>query len=125
MDAKQLVNRFERYTGQGEFSVSFGGATLNLGGGERTLGYRYTESILPVDGPVYVLGVIQDDGSIGAPQDGGSEQRFLISYRTEEELEKNLVRNARWLGLGALGALLLGIALAVVGAAILFITLAS
>src|SRR5215212_1132627 len=51
VDARQVVNRFERNTGNEGPSISLGGATLNLGGGERTIGYRFTESILPVDAP--------------------------------------------------------------------------
>src|ERR687893_1432115 len=67
VDARQVVNRFERSTGREGPSITLGGATINLGGGERTLGYRYTESILPVDAPIYVLGTVREDGRIGAP----------------------------------------------------------
>ena len=67
MDAEQVVDRFERNTGGDGHSISFGGATLSLAGGEKTIGYRYTESILPVDAPVYVLGVVGDRGGISAP----------------------------------------------------------
>src|SRR3712207_6049750 len=59
VDARQVVNRFERDTGNEGPSISLGGATVNIGGGERTIGYRYTESILPIDAPVYVLGTVQ------------------------------------------------------------------
>jgi hypothetical protein len=55
----QVVDRFERGTGGVGSSISLGGATINLVGGERTLGYRYTESILPVATPVYVLGTVR------------------------------------------------------------------
>jgi hypothetical protein len=68
VDAREVVNRFERNTGNEGPSISLGGATLNLGGGERTIGYRYTESILPIDAPVYVLGTVQESGEIGAPR---------------------------------------------------------
>jgi hypothetical protein len=108
IDAEQVVNRFERHTGGEGPSISFGGATLQLGGGERTIGYRYTESILAVDTPVYVLGALQENGEIGAPQPANREQRFVVSYRSEEALGQNLGRNALWLGLGAVGAFVLG-----------------
>jgi hypothetical protein len=52
VDARQVVDRFERGTGGIGSSISLGGATIQLGGDERTLGYRYTESILPVDAPI-------------------------------------------------------------------------
>lgn len=51
------------------------------------------ESILPVDAPVYVLGAVQEDGEIGAPP-GDEEGRFLIIYRSEEQLEKKFRRDA-------------------------------
>jgi len=65
VDAKEVMDRFERFTGKEGPSISLGGATLHIGGRERTLGYRYKESILPVDAPVYVLGVVRENGAIG------------------------------------------------------------
>jgi E3 Ubiquitin ligase len=115
VDAKQVVNRFERNTGSEGPSISVAGATLHLGGGERTLGYRYTESILPVDAPVYVLGTVQENGGIGAPPPGDEGQRFVISHRSEEALGQSLGKTVLWLGVGAIGALVLGVILLVVG----------
>src|ERR671932_109324 len=83
VDARQVVNRFDRNTGN-EGTFSLGGMTVNLGGGERTIGYRYTESILPVDAPVYVLGTVQDGGTIGAPRSEEEGHRFVVSHRSEE-----------------------------------------
>lgn len=109
VDAEQVVDRFERHTGGEGSSISLGGTTLQLGEGEHTIGYRYMESILPVDAPVYVLGVLRESGEIGAPPPGNKEQRFVVSYRSEEALGQNLGRNALWLGLGAVGAFVLGV----------------
>lgn len=119
MDTRQVVDRFERNTGSEGPSISFGGATLNLGGGERTLGYRYTESILPVDAPVYVLGTVQHDGRIGAPESGSKEHRFVISYRSEEALGQSLGKTVLWLGVGGIGAIVLGVVLLVIGIIVL------
>ena len=62
VDAREMVNRFERNTGNEGTSISLGGATLNIGGGERSIGYRYTEGIPPVAGRVSVLGTAQEGG---------------------------------------------------------------
>jgi hypothetical protein len=114
VDAKQVVNRFERNTGSEGPSISLGGATIQLGGGERTLGYRYTESILPVDAPVYALGTVQEGGGIGAPpEDRG--HRFVVSHRSEEALGQSLGKTVLWLGVGAIGAFVVGIILLVIG----------
>ena len=119
VDAKQVVNRFERNTGNEGPSISLGGATLNIGGGERTIGYRYTESILPIDAPVYVLGTVQESGEIGAPSPGASEHRFVVSHRSEEALGQSLGKTVMWLGVGAIGAFVLGVVFLVIGIVVL------
>jgi E3 Ubiquitin ligase len=118
VDARQVVNRFERNTGGEGPSISLGGATIHLGGGERTLGYRYTESILPVDAPVYVLGTVQEDSGIGTPP-GGEGQRFVVSHRSEEALGQSLGKTVLWLGVGGIAALVVGVILLVVGILVL------
>jgi E3 Ubiquitin ligase len=114
VDAREVVNRFERNTGGDGPSISLGGATIQLGGGERTLGYRYTESILPVDAPVYVLGAVQD-GGIGGPVSSDQGQRFVVSRRSEEALGQSLGKTVLWLGVGGIAALVVGVILLVVG----------
>jgi hypothetical protein len=114
VDAKQVVNRFDRNTGSEGPSISLGGATVHLGGGERTLGYRYTESILPVDAPVYVLGTVQEGGGIAAPScDEG--HRFVVSHRSEEALGQSLGKTVLWLGVGGIASIVVGVILLVVG----------
>jgi len=115
VDAKKVVDCFERGAGAAGLSVTIGGATIDLGGGERTLGYRHTEEILPVDAPVYVLGAVRRDGGIGPPEEGAG--RFVVSWRSEEALGESLGRGARLLGLIALGLFLAGAAFLAVGAA--------
>jgi hypothetical protein len=118
VDARQVVNRFDRDTGN-EGSFTLGGVTVNLGGGERTIGYRYTESILPVDESVYVLGTVQEDGGIGAAQSGEEGRRFVVSHRSEEALGQSLGKTALWLGVGGAGAIAVGVILLVVGIIVL------
>ena len=118
VDARQVVNRFERNTGREGPSITLGGATINLGGGERTLGYRYTESILPVDASVYVLGTVQEGGGIGSPS-GDEGQRFVVSHRSEEAHTQSLGKTALWLGVGGAASLVLGVVLLVIGIIVL------
>lgn len=113
VDAAEVVNRFEKETSG---SVTLGGLTLNPGTGERTLGYRYVESILPVDAPVYVLGSA-GGGGIQAFESRDADDSFLISHRSEEQLEKKYRKDALTLALVALGLLLFGAAFVGVGAA--------
>ena len=106
VDALEIMNRFER-DADGAGSITLGGLTVNIGERERTIGYRHVESVLPVDAPVYVLGAVQEDGGIGAPP-GDEEGRFLISHRSEEQLEKKFKRDALLLALIALGLFVFG-----------------
>ncbi len=116
VDALEVVDRFERDTG-GAGTVTLGGVTVNLGGGERTIGYRHVESVLPVDAPIYALGAVQEDGEVGAPPAGDEENRFLISYRSEEQLEKKYRKDALLLTLIAAGLFVFGAIFVAVGAA--------
>src|ERR671921_1803018 len=118
VDARQVMNRFDRNTGN-EGSFSLGGVTVNLGGGERTIGYRYTENILPVDESVYVLGTVQDGGTVGAPPSGSKDHRFVVSHRSEEAHTQSLGKTALWLGVGGAASLVLGVVLLVVGIIVL------
>ena len=115
VDAVEVMNRFERDTGEAG-SITLGGLKVNLGTGERTIGHRHVESVLPVDAPVYVLGTVHRDGEIAAP-DGDEGGRFLISHRSEEQLEKKYKKDALWLGLIALGLFVFGLIFVAVGVA--------
>ena len=50
----------------------------------------YTETILPKDIPVYVLGEVQADRSIGKPAAGSKNRVFVVSQKSEEERTKAL-----------------------------------
>jgi hypothetical protein len=136
VDAKKVVDRFEPSASPG---FTLGGAPVPFDEEASTLGYRYTESVLPTDAPVYVLGVVREDGGIGAgpgsvdapieelplmkggelaytlPSSRDKERRFVISHRSEEVLAQDLARTVFWMGVAAGGALTLGIIAAVAG----------
>ena len=115
VDAKKVVDRFEKHSDGS--SISIAGASIRLGGGERTIGFRHTESVLPVDAPVYVLGAVREDGAIGAPSPGDGERRFVVSHRSEEALSAQVGKDARLLALVAAGLGLMGVVFAAVGVA--------
>lgn len=98
VDAKVVVDAAPR-TGNTTFSINIMGVTFD--GGEQTIGYRYRERILPVNAPVYVLGVVRPGGVIGAPVAASKGKKFLVSSRTEEALRGALKWKAFWLWMGA------------------------
>ena len=112
VDALEVTNRFEE-AAEGQPGLTIGGVAIQLGQGERTIGYRHVESILPVDAPVYVLGTSRADGRVGAPED--REGRFLISHRSEEELGKGYKKDALVLGLISAALLVFGAVFLAVG----------
>jgi E3 Ubiquitin ligase len=136
VDAKEVVDRFEPSASPG---FTLGGAPVPFDEDANTLGYRYTESVLPVDSAVYVLGVVREGGGIGAgpgpvdapveelplikggelastlPSSRDKERRFVISHRSEEVLGQDLARTAFWMAVAAAGALAVGVIAAVAG----------
>ena len=99
VDGREVVDRFERHR-EGN-----------------TLGIRHQEHILAVDEPVYVLGVVKEGGKIGSPLPEEADKRFIVSYRSEEELVHSYLKNARILGLVAVGLLLMGLIFTAIGVA--------
>lgn len=87
VEAMEVVKRYESGGGVG----SLVGSLLNVSG--TTLGYRYTEWLLPPDINAYVLGTVQADGSIGASKTNA----FVISHKSEEERTKDLNSTRFWL----------------------------
>ncbi len=137
VDAERVVERFEPYTEPEGPVISFAGESRQLDGGTDTIGYEYTESILGLNRPVYVLGVVQEDGQIGAdaqpvdeppralllgqggevgylPSRADAERRFIVSHRSEEALAQALSKSASLLGVVAIGAFALGTVLAAI-----------
>ena len=119
IDAVTVLDRFEQGQPNGP-SISLGGMVINLGGGtSNTLGYRYTESILPLDTQVYVLGVVGPNGEIAAPPSGDRTKKFLISHRSEDALEQSTGSTARWLKVAAYACFALAGVLVVVALVVL------
>ncbi len=94
------VDRYDVYDAAANASLMQ--AALNGGtADDRTLGFRYKETHLPLDADIYVLGVVGKDRCIGVPESGAKGQRFLISVKSEEARAAELGDKSRWmLGLG-------------------------
>jgi hypothetical protein len=112
VDARSVHNRFEPGPSRGR--TWLGGKTVDLNHGFGTHGYQFREEVLPIDGPVYVLGVVTRDGSIGQPAKGARDAGFIISHRSEAQVASSYKddRVLKWCGYGmmALGGLFFVIA---------------
>ena len=119
-DARETMNRFEPAYESGG-SITFGGVNINLGtgyAGDRTLGYRYQEHVIPVDQHVFVLGVVNESTGIARPPSNRPNAGFLISYRDEDTLRHEWQRTARWMAYGSIGGGIVGLLMIAIGLAI-------
>ena len=118
--AEQVVDRFEQagHRTGGGFWRAVG--DLVDGGRAGTIGFQYTEWVVRPGTPLYVLGEVHDRTGalvVGPPAD--RKQHFVVSTRSEEELTEDTRRHQRLMsrigaGAGALGVVLLALAVVVV-----------
>jgi hypothetical protein len=115
IDAEKVLDDFRDERTKGDF-ISYGSVSLSLSHPQaerRTLGYRYTESLLPLGRRVLVLGTVSDQsGSLVLQKPLQSSQRFMVSLKTDEALIAESARTARnaalWMKICvAIGALLM------------------
>ncbi len=101
--------------------LSFGNFSFNLDvsfgdSGGKTLGYRYKESILPLDRQILVVGEASDQTGrveIGKPQEKG--RKFFISLKSEDTLTSHTKDTILYTTWGAIGCGILGFILLVAG----------
>lgn len=121
IETVQVLNEFrQENSSSSSSSISFGGFTLALGagmhGGRRTLGYRYTESILPCDREVLVIGTATDTGGqVTLCKPIQADKKFIISLKSEEELAKSAAKAAKGFLYGMIACLAIGAILLIVG----------
>ncbi len=92
----QVLNEFRQEqptAGQ----ISFGPVTFNVGrGAGKTLGYRYTESLLPVGRNILVVGAASDlTGTVIVEKPTKGDKKYVISFKNEEALAATVTRNAQ------------------------------
>jgi hypothetical protein len=100
--------------GWGSFSLLV--HSSSTGTQSRTLGYHYRESILPVGREVLVIGEVSDETGklrIGIPS--SSQQKFIISFKTNEALSASLNQSAKNIFSGMVACLIIGVILFLIG----------
>ena len=112
----QVLNEFRQEQTSGG-QISFGPVTFNVGGGTgRTLGYRYTDSILPLGRNVLVVGAASDlTGQVVVEKPAKGGKKYVISFKNEEALAASVERNAQISFYAMVGFLGLGTILLLVG----------
>jgi hypothetical protein len=105
IEGEQVVNR--RETEQ----RGVAGAILSIAAGSGGATLIHTETILAPDIPIYVLGEVQPDHSIGKPAEKSKNRIFVVSNKSEEERSKSITRTMLWLLIGAVVCGAIGLAL--------------
>ncbi len=123
----KVVDRFEpasaiEQSGGGQVTLTLGKFQLSVGGraassGSRTLGYHFTESVLPIGRRVYALGEVADSDDEGLvlrrPTGEQKKRPFMLSLKTEEELVTASAKSAKTLKIVAACLAAVGVALAI------------
>jgi len=109
----------------GQVTLSLGRFQMSLGSGRwdpttsRTLGYRFTERVLPIGKPVYAIGEVAvslDEGLLLRPPTEEDKQKpFMVSLKTEEEIVKGAEKSAKVMRFIAIVLGVLGLGLAAGG----------
>ncbi|MFC9739891.1 GIDE domain-containing protein [Streptomyces noursei] len=112
--AEKVLDRFDPHADGGN-RLNIGPLSLDLGGGNGTLGYRREEWIVRPGSRCFVHGEASDAGgglALGAPAEGGV---FVLSVKSEEELLRAENNRVLGYGIGAGLAALAGAVLLVLG----------
>lgn len=115
LDLMEGYDRFESYENMGSFGFFHAFSPRHLG--NRTLGYRMRESIIPLGQPLYVLGEAYLRGSdicIGKPSD--PKKAFIVSTKSEAQIVSSAKAGSTWalaggivLAVGGVAAVIMGI----------------
>jgi hypothetical protein len=115
IDGERVVDRFEPEASVSSGKVSFGKFSISLGGigaagGRRTLGYNFTETLLPLNRNVFVLGSASDSsGELMIQKPKEKKEQFLISLKSEEELLASAKSGTKWSLVGAIACFVVGV----------------
>lgn len=99
--------------------IAFGGFSMSLSadvGHRQTIGYRYQESVLPLQRQVFIVAQVSDfNQSLILENPSAKEQRFVISLKSEEALAQSTQTSATYAFYGMISAGVVGILLVILG----------
>ncbi|MCL4370953.1 MAG: E3 ubiquitin ligase family protein [Chloroflexi bacterium] len=123
MDLVKTVERFEPSPNGGlddllprGFGLDVEKHARGVVSGSRTLGYRFTERLLPVDQRVHVVGEARDaSGQLAMERPREKGKKLIVSLKSQEELIASAESALRWLLVGAAASGISGAGLVVAG----------
>ncbi len=112
LDLKSGEERYEPF--KEDRGYSFFGVNFTVPSGTRTLGFKYSEKLIPLGQSLYVVGEVRKSGgelSIGKPSEKGKP--FIVSVKSEEEVIAGMKGSAKTTQYFGYALLVIGAALAV------------
>lgn len=117
VDAISVVSEFR--PAQGGPQISFGSFSFSVGnnyGGRRTLGYRYSESILPLERRATIVATVADQGhTLVLQKPDEKDKHFVVSLKTAEDMTKAALKQAKVLRIIMIVCLSLGVLFVLIG----------
>ena len=105
LDTMQLHSKFEKGENQSGLNIKLGAVSIGIGGGNntnKTIGYEYKEVGIKMDQNLYVLGDANDrDGSLIISNPKDSKLPFIVSTKSEDELQAGFGSSIKGLKIGA------------------------
>jgi hypothetical protein len=115
---RQTMDRYEPFHA-GRADLSIGAFSLSVGAprsGRTVLGHNYSESVLPLNQRVYIIGEACDpDGELVIRNPREKGKPFIVSLKSEEEIVSSKESGVTGYLWGAIAAFVIGAALVVVG----------
>jgi hypothetical protein len=114
IETVKVLDQFVSGEARGQM-ISFGGFSLALGSSNnnsqrRTLGYHYTEHILPIEHNILVVGEVSDEtGNLMLTKPLEAGKRFIISLKTEQSLNAAIAETEKTLLWSMIACLGLGV----------------
>jgi len=121
LHAIQIHSNFEKGEPNADALVKFkiGGISFGIGDktpDKRTIGYRYTETAIPLNQALYVLGDANDrEGKLQMSKPKESKYPFIVSTKSETELAGDLGSSIKGLKIGAIVCWIVGAGVAIYG----------
>lgn len=108
---EQVVKKYEEVSPNNTSFSLFGQSfSLGISGSEKTKGFRYEESIIPLKSNLYILGELHDrNGNLLVSKPQQNKTPFIVSTKSEEALTQKFESTGKFALVGGIVLIVIGI----------------